>query len=199
VVENYEHVFDSLDALLYLVDWLIDFASKFRPGLFDVLNFVDVEGARVRSKLVPKILVDLDLYLVLKYTEGMSKGVAVTGVGPVVQPGDTLESDSNIDNFDGELFTRAVVESLILHKHHVADFESANEVFNRWPKVASTSPNILDVGYFIRVDSERLSQPTMVELEALIFEKFVVVWQVENLNAKHDEARVMTASDADVI
>jgi len=106
----------------------------------------------------------------------MSKGVAVTGVRPIIEPGDTFESNSNIDNFDGELFTRAVVESLILHKHHVTNFESADEVFNRWPKVASTSPNILDVGYFIWVYSERLSQPTMVELEALIFEKFVVVW-----------------------
>jgi hypothetical protein len=35
----------------------------------------------------------------------MSEGVTVTGVGSVIEPRDTLESDANVDNFDGELFT----------------------------------------------------------------------------------------------
>lgn len=91
------------------------------------------------------------------------------------------------------------MEGLVLHEHHVTYLEATNEVFNRWTKVTTTSPNIFNEGNLIRVDLKFLCQPTIVELDALILEEYILVWIVENLDTQHYEATVMSSCQADVV
>ena len=62
-----------------------------------------------------------------------------------------------------------------------------DEVFNTGTKVTSSSPNILNESNLAWVDLQLLSQPTVVELNTLILEKYELVWLVEHLNADHNE------------
>ena len=91
------------------------------------------------------------------------------------------------------------MESLVLHEDHVADFEAADKVLNRGTKVATTGPDIFNKGDIVRVNSKSLRQPSVVELNALVLEEFVVVRLVKDLNSEHDEARVMASSQANVV
>ena len=63
-----------------------------------------------------------------------------------------------------------------------------DEILHTGATVPPTCPNILDEGDLLGVDFERLGQPAIVELYSLIFEKDVLVWLVEDLNAHHDKA-----------
>jgi len=91
------------------------------------------------------------------------------------------------------------MECLILHEHHIADFHASDEVLDRWTKVATSSPNILNERDLSWINLECLGEPSEVELNTFIFEEFVIIWVVEYLDAKHDEAGVVAASDADVV
>lgn len=62
-----------------------------------------------------------------------------------------------------------------------------DEVFNTGAEVTSSSPNILNKGNLARVDLQLLSQPAVVELNALILEEYELVRFVEHLNADHNE------------
>ena len=129
----------------------------------------------------------------------MLEDVAVAGWSAIDEPGNPLETNSSIDNLDGELFVGPVREVLVLHEHHVADFESADEVLHGGAEVASTGPDVLDEGDFIGVDFKLLGEPAVIELDALILEEDVLVRVVEDLYAEHDEARVVTAGEPDVV
>ena len=87
----------------------------------------------------------------------MGKGVTVAGGRAVDEPGDALKTDTDINHFHIKLFSGAIVESFVLHKHHVSDFEAVNEVLDGRAKVATASPYILNVGDLSGVDLEGLS------------------------------------------
>ena len=91
------------------------------------------------------------------------------------------------------------MESFVLHEDHVSHFETAHKILNRGAQVATTSPNIFDKSDVVRVDSQRLRQPPIVELNALILEEMVLIWLVKDLDAKHDEATVVAACQSDVV
>lgn len=91
------------------------------------------------------------------------------------------------------------MEGLVLHENHVSDLETADEVFNRGTEVATASPDILNKGDLIGLNTKFLSQPAVVELHALVLEEDIVVRVVENLNTKHDEARVMSTCQTNVV
>ena len=76
----------------------------------------------------------------------------------------------------------------ILHEDHVSKFEASNKVFNGRTKVSSSSPDVFNEGDFFWVDAEFLSQPSIVELNALVFEELVVIGFIEHLDAQHDKA-----------
>jgi hypothetical protein len=127
------------------------------------------------------------------------EGICVTGRVTVDEPGDTFESNSDINNLNVKFFARSIVEGLVLHEHHVSHFEPMHEILDGGAKVATASPHVLNVGDLIGVNLEGLGQPTMVELEALILEEFVFVGIVEHLDAQHDKARVVASSNTDVV
>lgn len=79
------------------------------------------------------------------------------------------------------------MESLVLHKDHVSDLKTANKVLDGGAKVATTGPDILNKCDVIRADAKGLSEPTIVKLDAFVFEEVPIVLLVENLNSKHDE------------
>lgn len=91
------------------------------------------------------------------------------------------------------------MESLVLHEDHISNFKSTDEVLDGGTEVAATGPHILNEGDLIRLNAELLSQPAEVEFNALVLEEYVLIWVVENLDAKHNEPRVMTASQTNVI
>ena len=91
------------------------------------------------------------------------------------------------------------MEGLVLHEDHVADLETADEVLDGGAKVAATGPHILNEGDFIWLDAELLCQPAEVEFYALVLEEYVLIRVVEDLDAKHDEPRVVTASQTNVV
>ena len=91
------------------------------------------------------------------------------------------------------------MECLVLHEDHVTNFKTTHEVFYRGTEVATSGPHILNESDVVGVNSERLCQPTVVELDALILEEVPVILLVEHLNAHHDEARVMAAGEANVV
>ena len=91
------------------------------------------------------------------------------------------------------------MESFVLHEDHVADFEAADKVFDGGTQVTTTGPDIFDESDVVRVNSQSFGQPPVVELNALVLEEFIVVWLVKDLDSKHDEARVMASSQANVV
>lgn len=91
------------------------------------------------------------------------------------------------------------MEGLVLHEDHVTYFESSDEVLNGWTEVAATSPDIFNKSDFIGVNLQLLSEPSVVELYALILEESILLRVVEYLNTKHDESTVVTTSDTNVI
>jgi len=129
----------------------------------------------------------------------VSEGFRVRSAGTVVKPGDSLETNADIDNFHIEFLAGTIVESLVLHEDHVSYFEATDEVLNRGAKVATASPNIFDVSNLIGVNFKGLSQPSVVELNALILEELVIIGVVENLLAQHDEARVVPSSQTNIV
>lgn len=91
------------------------------------------------------------------------------------------------------------MERLVLHEHHVADFETLHEVFNRGSEVTAASPDIFDERDVFGVNLKSLSQPPVVELDTFLLEEVVLVRVVKNLDAEHDEARIMAACQTDVV
>ena len=91
------------------------------------------------------------------------------------------------------------MKRLILHEYHISNFHAPNKVLNGWTEITTARPNILHKSNFFLVDAKGLSEPPEVELDTLILEKLVVVAIVEHLDAEHDEAGVVSASDADVV
>lgn len=88
---------------------------------------------------------------------------------------------------------------MILHEHHVAQFEPIDEVFHGRAHVTTSSPDILDEGDLFRVDLQLLCQPQIIEFNTLLLEEDVLIGVVEDLNAQHDESRVVTTSQPDII
>lgn len=80
------------------------------------------------------------------------------------------------------------MERFVLHEYHVADFHASHEVLNGRSKVTSSSPDILNKSDLLSFNSEGLSQPPEVELNALILEEFIIVWVVKHLDTKHNES-----------
>ena len=75
MVENDEHLFRDLDRILKLIDRYLDFVRKLLPSLIDIINFVNVESARVRPELKPDVLVDRDASPFLKEFHCISESV----------------------------------------------------------------------------------------------------------------------------
>ena len=80
------------------------------------------------------------------------------------------------------------MESFVLHEHHVSNFETVDEVLDGWTQVATTSPDVFNKSDLIRVNFKGLSQPSIVEFNALILEEVVLVWIIKYLDSHHDEA-----------
>ena len=91
------------------------------------------------------------------------------------------------------------MESLILHEDHITDFKTSNKVLNRRTQVAATSPDILYKSDIVRVDPQRLRQPPVVELDALVLEEVIVVRLVKHLDAEHDKSGVVAPGQTDVV
>lgn len=129
----------------------------------------------------------------------MSKSVCIGSSRSIVQPSDTLQTDTNINNSNVKLLSSTIMESLVLHKHHVSDLEASDEVFDGRSQVSTTGPNVLDIGNLFWRDLKCLSQPTVVEFQALIFKEFVVIWVVEDLLSHHDKSRIVTACKTNIV
>ena len=91
------------------------------------------------------------------------------------------------------------MEGLVLHENHVSNFKTAHKVLNRRSQIATTSPDILNKCDIVRGNAKGLCQPSVVELNALILEEVIILKLVENLDAEHDEARVMATGQTDVV
>jgi hypothetical protein len=129
----------------------------------------------------------------------MFKGIHVGSGGTVHEPGDTLETSTSVDDLYVEVFTRSIVEGLVLHEYHVSNFETTYEILNRRSKVTTTGPDVFNVSNLIGVNAQSFSEPSVVVLKAFILEILKIVLVVEDLVTHHDEARVMTSSHTNVI
>lgn len=74
-----------------------------------------------------------------------------------------------------------------------------DEILNTRTEVSSSSPNVLNEGDFFRIYFELFSQPSVVEFYALVFEENELIGFVEDLNAYHNESRVMPSSKSNVV
>jgi hypothetical protein len=141
----------------------------------------------------------IDIYFSLDEVVSVFEGIHVGSGGPVHEPGDTLETSTSVDDLYVKVFTRTIVEGLVLHEHHVSDFETTHEVLNGRSEVTTTGPDIFNVSNLIGVDAQSFSEPSVVVLKAFILEILKIVLVVEDLVTHHDEARVMTSSHTNVI
>ena len=199
MIKNDEHLLDDLDRRLKFFDGHVDSFTQSSPSFFDVIDLIDIECARVWAVLCPNLFVHFNTSLLHKVFHCISERIRVACSATVIEPSDTLEADADIDDLDVKFLTRTVRESLVLHEHHVTDLKTFNEVFNRGSEVTTTSPHIFDEGNVIWVDAELLGQPSVVEFNTFFFKEFVILGRVKNLDAEHDEARIVTAGQANVI
>jgi hypothetical protein len=91
------------------------------------------------------------------------------------------------------------MECFVLHEDHVAYFETLDEILDGGTKIATTGPNILNVGDVIGLDPECFCEPSVIKLKALIFKKLIVARVVKNLLSQHDEARVVSTCQANIV
>ena len=91
------------------------------------------------------------------------------------------------------------MERLILHENHVANFKTLNEILDGGTEVATTSPHILNVGDVVGLNPKCLCEPSVIELKAFIFEELIVARVVENLLSQHDEPRVVSTREANIV
>ena len=199
VVENDIGIADGLNSSADLGDGHADLVGDPLPGLGEIIDFVDVEEAGEGTELGPDVEVVLHVNLLSEVLVGGGEDIEVGGGGTVDEPGDTLETDTDIDDLDLEGLAGAIGEGLVLHENHVTDLKTGDEVFNGRTKVTTTSPDILDEGDLFRRNTELLGQPAVVELNALISPELELTRLVEDLNTKHDETGVVTTGDTDVI
>jgi len=97
--------------------------------------------------------VHIALKHVISEGESVCKCVEVTGGSSVHEPSDALKAGTGINDLDVQFFSASVMERLVLHEHHVSDFETPHEELNGWSEVAATTPNIFDVGDLVGWDS----------------------------------------------
>ena len=79
MVQNNEHLFNSLDGALEILNRHINLVRQVRPCLFNVINFINVQRAGVGAKLLPNFLVDLHPRLRLEILHGAAEGIRVRG------------------------------------------------------------------------------------------------------------------------
>ena len=199
VIEDNIKILDWLNSSLDSLHIVANFVRDLLPSLVDVLDLIDVQGARVWTELVPDLLIDFHVQLLEHVTLGLLESVLVGGGATVDEPCDSLKADSAVDDLDGELLSGSVMESLVLHEDHVADLETSHEVLDGGAEVTSTGPDVFDEGDLIRVDAEGLSEPSEVELDDLVLKEDILVWVVENLDTQHDEAGVVATCDTNIV
>lgn len=188
MIQDDVQVLDWLNCGFYGLDINSNFIRDVLPCFVDIFNLVDVKSAGIWSKLLPDISVDLHLEFSKAVFHSLEESVLVGSGTSVNEPGNSLKADSDIDDLDLKLFSRSIVESLVLHENHVSDLKTANEIFDRWSKVASTGPYILNESDFIWVNIECFCEPSVIKFNDFFFEKDMFLWCVENLDTKHDEA-----------
>lgn len=108
------------------------------------------------------------------------------------QPWNSFQTNTDINNFDWQLFIISLIVVLVLHEHHVTKFETVNEILNWRTHVSSTGPNVFNESNLFRINFKFLREPSVIELDALLFEKDVIIGFVENVNTQHNEAWIMS-------
>jgi len=199
VIENDIELLDRLNTSFNCLGINSNRGGDVGPSFINIIKFIDVESAGVWSEFSPEFLVDHQLELLGEIGESIEESVLIRSWASVDDPSDSLETNTGIDDLDVKLLSGTIVESLVLHEDHVSDLHTFHEVLDGGAKVTATSPNILDESDFISGNVEGLGEPSEVEFDDLVFEEFVVVWVVKDLDTKHDETRVMTACNTDII
>lgn len=199
VIEDDIELLDRLNTSFNCLLINSNLGSDVSPSLIDIVKFIDVESAGVWSEFSPEFLVDNQFECLGKIGKSVKESVLIRSWASVDDPSDSFETNTGVDDLDVKFLSGAVVESLVLHEYHVSDLHTLHEVLDGGAEVTTTSPNILDESDFISGNIESLGKPSKVELDDLVFEEFIVVWVVENLDTEHDETRVMTACNTDVI
>ena len=188
MVQNDVQLLNRGDRLLHVLDAHINNPGNFAPGLLDIFNLVNIQQARIRPELLPDLVIDRHIQRGEQIPDRVPEHIEVAGRGAVNEPGNPLETNSRVDNFNRELLVLPVGEVLELHEHHVAELQPVDEVLHAGAEVASSGPHVLDVGDLVGVDAQLLGQPAVVELDALLLEELVLVGVVEDLDAQHHEA-----------
>ena len=130
MVKDDEHLLDNLNRALQILHRHINLLSEIGPGLVNVINFVDIKSAGVWSELRPDLLIDFNASARLEILHRVTESVRIGGCGSIVEPSDALEADSAVNDFDVELLTRAIMESLVLHEDHVTHFQTSDKVLD---------------------------------------------------------------------
>lgn len=137
--------------------------------------------------------------LFLQVFEGFLEDIEVRGRRAVDQPRDALQSNTHIDDLHWQFLGLALVVVFVLHEDHVSELQTMDEVLNAGSEITSTSPDVLNESDLTGIDLEFFSQPSIVELHALILEEDELSRLVEDLYADHHEAREVSARESDVI
>ena len=75
MVQHDEHLFNGLDRCFKVIYGHINLIGQICPSLLDIIDFVDVQGARVWAKLLPNFLIDLHSSLRLEVFHGATERV----------------------------------------------------------------------------------------------------------------------------
>ena len=138
--------------------------------------------------------------------KALSEDILITCCSSINQPGNSFQSDSYINDFNREFFPGAIWESLILHEHHISQFESIDKILDRRSQITASCPHILNKRDFLRIDLQFLRQPPKIPaqlpiilLDAVIFPENLITGSIESLDSQHDESTVVSASEADIV
>jgi hypothetical protein len=77
VIKNNIEIFDWDDGLLDLFNCNTNFSRNILPNFIDIIDFIDVQHARVWAKLFPNLVIERDLSLLLKINECLLKDIIV--------------------------------------------------------------------------------------------------------------------------
>ena len=77
MIQDNEHLLDCLNGALQVLHRHVNLRGKLGPRLIDIVDFVNVQSARIWSKLLPNFLIDLHTRTALEVFHCASESVRI--------------------------------------------------------------------------------------------------------------------------
>ena len=119
MIKNYIEVFDWHDSLFDLFRRKINNVSNSLPNFVNILSLINVKHASIRANFLPNLVIEFDSSFLKQKFEWCWEYIIIGSRWTINQPGNTLKTDSNINDLNGKFLSFSFVVVFVLHEHHI--------------------------------------------------------------------------------